>query len=336
MTVVDFHIHAVPPEVMGEAGTYGPEEVELDERSRLIRVGERTSKLSPRPLDRPYYEMYIEAQDEQGVDVSGLEITPLFYFHWVEPEIAKSFARAANDTLSGYVSHYPKRLFFMATLPMQDIAASVEEAKRAVGDLGARGLVIGTDNMAGRDLDDEALFPLYETAVELDVPIFVHPAPYNIEDQQREDKYNFSWIPGYEFRETLAVCHLIYGGVLDEFPELQVCVPHGGGTVPFLVGKLGRLVGGKGTDLGVTKSVKAQRPFEDYLHSNFYFDTFVEDERTLRFLLEVMTPDRVMFGQHTGLASTSADELTKLMAADLSDVDRAKVLGGNAMRLFKL
>lgn len=336
--IVDFHVHAIPPEVMGKAGKHGPEELSVDEETgaRIVRVGTQTSRLSPRPMDKPYYEMFIEAQERHGVDKTGLQITPLFYFYWIDPDTGAAFARSVNDTLSGYVSHYPDRLFFFATLPMQDIDASVKEAERAVRDLGAKGIVMGTDNVAGHDLDDPALFPLYEKIVDLDVPLFTHPGPYNIEDQGRPDKYNFSWIPGYEFRETMAVCHLIFGGVLDEYPDLKVCVSHGGGTVPFLVGKLERLIDKGGVSVGESTPIKAKRPFREYLRKNFYFDSFVEDGRSLELLLDVMGTDRVLFGQHTGLTSTGADELSKVKAASISDEAKAKVLGQNAVELFRL
>lgn len=338
MKIVDFHVHAIPPEVMGKAGEHGPEELECTETTRVIRVGNQTASLSPRPLDTEYYEMYIEAQDEAGVSISGLELTPLFYFNWVDAETGAAFTRAANDTLAGYVAAYPDRLFFMATLPMQDIDMALVELRRAVGELGARSVMVGTDSMGGRDLDDPYFYPLWEELVRMDVPVFTHPGPYNVENQSNTDsaKYNYDWFPGYNFRETIAVSHLIFGGVLDEFPGLKVIVPHGGGTVPFLLGKLGRMIGGKVASLGDSRAIRSKRPFEDYLHTNFYFDTFVEDARTLKFVLEVMGPDRVLFGQHTGLKATTADELSKVLAADLSKPDLEKVVSKNAMELFKL
>lgn len=135
----------------------------------------------------------------------------------------------------------------------------------------------------------------------------------------------------------MAVTHLVFGGVLDEFPRLKVCVPHGGGTTPFLAGKLSRLIGSThGSDITQGSAIKAKRPLEEYLHRNFYFDTFVEDPRSLQLVVDVMGPDRVLFGQHTGLASTTASELDHVRRLNIGSRDKEKILGENARQLFKL
>lgn len=336
--IIDFHVHAIPPEMMERAGRFGPHEVgtEADGR-RVIRIGNQTVRLSPQPDSGNYAQMFLDAQGPAGVDCTGLNISPLFYMYWTPPEAGVPFASHVNDVLAGYCAEHPDRLFFNATLPMQDIDASVAEAKRAVGRLGAKALVVGTDNLGGRDLDDEAFFPLYETVEQLGVPLFVHPGPANIEQQRvsQPDKYGSAWMPGYQIRETIAVCHLVYGGVLDAFPDLQVCVSHGGGAVPFLLGKLDRHARAT-LQTGQSVPIKASRPFDEYLQRNFYFDTFVEDSRSLRLLLEVMGPDRLLFGQHTGLSTTSSDDLSRIRAEGLSEADLAKVTGRNAAKLFQL
>lgn len=336
--IIDFHVHAIPPEMMNGAGALGPTEVgtEPDGR-RVIRIGNQTVRLSPQPQSGSYAQMFLDAQGPAGIDCTGLSISPLFYMYWTPPEVGVPFARRVNDILSGYCSEHPDRLFFLGTLPMQDVEASVAEAERAVSTLTAKALVIGTDNLGGRDLDNEAFFPLYEAVERLGVPLFVHPGPANIEQQVpgRRDKYGSAWMPGYQIRETTAVCHLIYGGVLDAFPDLQVCVSHGGGAAPFLLGKLSRHARNT-LQTGETEPIKAQLPFEDYLQRNFYFDTFVEDSNSLRLLLDVMGPDRLLFGQHTGLSTTSSDDLSRIRGTGLADEEVQKIVGGNAAKLFQL
>lgn len=329
--IIDFHNHALPPEVMGMAGKYGPEELAADEKSRTIRAASVVNVLSPRPLDKPYPYQYIDRAEAAGVDMCGIQVTPIWNFYWAEPEIVVPFVSVTNDTMAGYVKDHPDKLFFLAGLPLQDMASSLTEAERAVTQLGARALFIGTNDINGHDLDEEYFWPLYEKAVALDVPLFVHPGP-ETRVSNRNEKYAFGHIPGFEFQETIAVTHLVYGGVLDKFPELKVIISHGGGATPYLFGKLARLCSGK----RIPKDVKAQRPFEYYLQNNFYFDTFVEDQLTLKFLYDFMGPDRLLFAQHTGMANTGAAELARVQALDISSVDREKILGGNAAELFKI
>jgi len=330
--VIDFHNHALPPEVMGFAGKYGPEEIAADEKSRTIVAAGQTHVLSPRPLDKPYFHQYLDRAEAAGVDVCGLEVTPIWNFYWAESEIVVPFVREINNTLAGYVRDNPGKLFFLAGLPLQDMQCAIEEAERAVKELGAKALFIGTNDINGYDLDDEYFDPLYKKVLDLDVPIFVHPGP-DKPDPSRSDKYRFHWIPGFEFKETIAVTHLVYGGVFDRFPGLKVIVSHGGGTVPYLYGKLKRLLdGGKASP----QDAKAKKSFDHYLQNNFYFDTFVEDDLTLKFLYDFMGPERLLFAQHTGMANTGAPELARVRRMDIPESEKEMILGGNASKLFKL
>lgn len=330
--VIDFHNHALPPEVMGLAGPYGPEEIAADTTSRTIVAAGQTHVLSPRPLDKPYFHQYLDRAEAAGVDMCGIEVTPIWNFYWAEAEIIVPFVQKINDTLSGYVHKNPEKLFFLAGLPLQDMPKALVEADRAVKELGAKAFFVGTNDINGYYLDDEYFDPLYAKAVDLDVPIFVHPGP-DKPNPDDPDKYRFHWIPGFEFKETIAVNHLIYGGVLDRFPQLKVIVSHGGGTIPYLIGKVSRLLdGGKASPT----DVKAKKEYEYYLKNNFYFDTFVEDDRVLKLLYELMGPERMLFAQHTGMANTGGKELDRIRRMDIPDSEKEMILSGNATKLFKL
>ncbi|HXG36586.1 MAG TPA: amidohydrolase family protein, partial [Dehalococcoidia bacterium] len=278
---IDIHSHVIPPETIGKAGKYGPEVVR-GEGLTEVRVGEYRTTIwrnpkSPRFESAPTPEARIEGMDREGIDVMGCTISPLFYLYWAETEIGIDWSRLNNDALARYCSAFPERLFFLATLPLQDIEAGVREAERAVKQLGAKGINLGTHDIAGRNLDDEAFWPLYEKVQAYDIPIFVHPYPLGIYDPPGADKYNLSWAAGYIHGETLAVATLMLGGVFDEFPGLKVIVSHGGGSVPFQFGRLEYIA-------ETMRDVRAKKPLREYL-KNFYFDVLVHDAKARQYLV---------------------------------------------------
>ena len=335
---VDIHSHVIPPEAWGKAGPYGPEMVRDDNGGVSIRVGSwriTGGALSEPPAPTMFDPaVRIREMDEAGVDVMGVSPSPLWYLYHAESAVGVPWAQLNNDLLARFCDFAPHRLFFMALLPMGDIGASLEEIERATAELGARGVNIGTDDIAGRNLDDEYFDPIWQRLSELDIPIFLHPAPvgqsdpdFDLEAHQRRDRLGLSWTAGYVYRDTLAVCTLIFGGVLDRYPALRICVPHGGGFVPFQIGRFA-WYGER------SKAARNERPFEEYL-ANFYFDTIVHDARARRYLYEIVGADNLVVGSNwAGWDWVDGFSFAEEMSGDHDDL--AKIWGGNARRIFKL
>lgn len=324
VTKVDVHSHVFLEEMLGKAGKYGPELTE--DGYRIGNFQRRIQTDKPRGLSRAVRpEQRVEDMDQLGIDKMGVTIPPPLFFYWAEEEIATRFGALYNDALANFCRPYPDRLFFLATLPLQNIEASVEEIDRVVK-LGARGIIVGTDNIAGRELDDPALWPVYERIQQHDLPLLIHPASFRIAEQG-EDQYNLSMVTGFVGQETVAVTRLMFGGVLDEFPNLKIVVSHGGGAVPYQWGRL---------ELAARKmpGVKARRPLGDY-QANFYLDVLVHDVRARQFLVEFWGADRLVAGTNF----RGWDEIAgfdSVEELDLSTEDRQKIIGGNAVSLFKL
>ena len=335
---VDIHSHVVPPEAWGQAGAYGPEMVDDGTGGVTIRVGNwriTGGAISEPPAPTMYDPaVRIAEMDAAGVDVMGVSPSPLWYLYHAEPEIGIPWAQLINDLLAKFCAHDPRRLFFMALLPMGDIPASLEELDRATGELGARGVNIGTDDIAGRNLDDEAFDPIWERLSQAGIPVFLHPAPlglsdpdYDPEEARRRDRLGLSWTAGYVYRETLAVCTLIFGGVLDRFPKLRVCVPHGGGFIPFQIGRFA-WYGER------SPAARNERPFEDYLTS-FYFDTIIHDARARRYLYEIVGADNLIVGSNwAGWDWVDGFAFAEDMTDDPDEL--ARIMGGNAREIFDL
>ena len=327
---VDIHSHVTSPDIIGKAGKYGPERT-IDAEGRVtFRVGPYESRsepgkgLIPNPQG-PNPVARLAGMDEKGIDVMGVTVSPLCYLYWAEPEIGIPFASVVNNSLAKFCSVNPDRLFFIPTVPLQDIDASLKEFDRAVA-MGGKGVSIGTDNIAGRGLDDETMLPLFERVAKSDLPIFLHPYPSGIESGAI-DRYNLSWITGYVHQETVAFCHLTFGGVLDRFPDLKICIPHGGGMVPYQFGRL---------DYAMQRmpDVKATKPLREYLR-NFYFDTVIHDLAARRYLLDFMGADNLLVGSNY-LGWDAVDGFKMIDELSLSENDHRKIAGENAARLFKL
>jgi aminocarboxymuconate-semialdehyde decarboxylase len=238
--MIDVHAHVVLGGVMGCAGHYGPELGVGPEGRPRFRVGGYVLD-GVSYADSPFMDVgrRLALNDHLGIDLQVLSPNPLTYFHHIEPDIAANFCRWHNNELAKVVASHPDRLRGFAQLPMQDLAESTRELRRAVTDLGLLGAYIGTD--FGTDFDDERLDPLWATAVELNVPIFIHPAPAGIDGPLRDSrlrKFDLDLSLGFLYEETLAVATLVYGGVLDRHAGLDICVSHGGGAAAFMQGRL--------------------------------------------------------------------------------------------------
>jgi aminocarboxymuconate-semialdehyde decarboxylase len=282
--MIDVHAHVVLEGVMGTAGPYGPEMLECGDRP-AFRVGDYILEgVSYRGTPFLDVDLRLEAMEERGITFQVLSPNPLTYLHHAPAEIAVPFCRRHNELLVDLIAHAPDRLGGLAALPAQDVGAAVAELERAVG-RGLLGAAIGTD--PGRNLDDPALDALYAACGRLDVPLFLHPSPSGIDNPVRDarlGRFDLELVVGFAAEETLAVATLIYGGVLDRHPALDVCLTHGGGATPFL---FGRMQAAARARAWAPPELKADGAFEERLR-RLWFDTLLHDERALGFLADVV------------------------------------------------
>lgn len=297
--MIDVHAHTVLPGVMGCAGHYGPELGTGPEGRPRFRVGGYV-------LDGVSYEgspfMDVDARlalnDHLGIDQQLLSPNPLTYFHHIEADVAAEFSRWHNDELAAVVAGHPDRFLGAAQLPMQDPERAAAELRRAVGDMGLVAAYVGTD--FGIDIDDERLDVLWGAAVELDVPIFLHPAPWGIDGPLRDERirrFDLDLSIGFMYEETVAIAGLIYGGVLDRHPDLDVCVSHGGGASAYMLGRL--------EHQGRTRPWAREAPVDFAAGlQRLWFDNHLHDDDALALLERKVGGDRIVVG--TNLAGWDA------------------------------
>ena len=268
----------------------------------------------------------ITMMDDVGIDVQMLSLMqPMVY--WAPPALGLELSQVYNDACSAAHLQYPQRFYGLAMAPLQAPELALREIERAAKLPGLRGLMMATA-VNGRNLDDKALFPVYAKCAELGWPIFPHPiAPLGGE---RMRSYNMSNLLGNPVEIGVAAACLIYGGVLEAYPKLDVMLPRAGGNLPFGIGRYDR-------NAEVFPALKGmKRPPSAYLR-RFYCDTIIENAQVLTALVKLMGADRIVFG--TDYASANGDKRPVEFIEGLSDLsaaERAEILGGTAARLFRI
>jgi aminocarboxymuconate-semialdehyde decarboxylase len=208
---------------------------------------------------------------------------------------------------------------------MQDPPAAAAELRYAVESLGFRGAMIDT-NVQRRPLGDAALDPFWRAAMDLGVPVILHP--YVIEPVGRFDRYYLHNLVGYPFETTLAACDLVFGGTLDRMPELAVVLVHGGGFLPYQLGRFD-----KGHRVRAEARASGAGPASAYTR-RFYYDSLTHSARSLKFLCETVGADRVLLGSDFPFPLGEREPVGAVRDACLGEAAEAAVLGANAARLF--
>lgn len=288
-------------------------------------------------------ELHLKLMEERGYDMQIVSQPPFTQVHDQAPYLAIAQAKAFNDSMAKGVEEAKGKFRFVASLPLNDIPASVAEMKRAVTDLGAIGAMLNVDisrRGTGPTNDEEYWFPVYEQACKLDVPLFVHPGSSAL---PRHQKYSLALHLGFLFGETEFITTFIYGQVFEKFPSLKILVSHGGGAVPY---HLGRFQASTEPDLKGGK--KARIPIEGTFLTNLrkmHFDTCMYSQEGIECLIKVVGASQCLFGTECpgmGMArrpdGRSYDNVEDYInnISWLTDAERQGIFSGNAIKLFKL
>src|SRR2546428_4337286 len=272
-------------------------------------------------------DLRLKAMDKAGFDDHAPSLTaPIGSF--ADGPTGTRLARAVNDAMDAAHTAFPDRFVGCATLPMQDPPAAAAELDRVRTLRGIRGIYLGT-NINNRELSDPVFAPIWERCQAARLPVLLHPLNV-IGLGTRLSRFYLNNFLGNPFDTAIAAAHLVFGGVLDRFPKLEVCLPHAGGAMPYLMGRLthGQRVRPE------TKGV-AKKPFEAYLR-RFTYDTIAHSPHLLRFLVDTVGADRVMLGSDYCFDmgyQRPVDVVTK--HAKLSRTDQRRILGATAARLLR-
>lgn len=327
--VVDVHAHALVPEVFAlVAGQPGLAE---EQANQLRTFGTESMEVNARLGAGPYVPLLTDmaartaVMDRAGVDVQAVSVTPLQFYYWAEPGLAREIVSTVNGHLAGLAQRHPDRVVGLGTVALQHPGLAAEQLRHAVTTLGLRGVEISS-TAAGRDFSDPFFAPFWEAAAALGAFVFVHPWGCSL--HERIDRFYLGNVIGQPIETTVALSHLIFGGVLDRHPGLVVCGAHGGGYLPQYIGRADHAY-----DVRPESRTMARRPSE-YL-PQLYFDSLVYRPDPLRQIVAVAGAGQVLLGTDYPFDMSVEDPVQRLDGLpELTAQERAAISGGTAARLL--
>jgi aminocarboxymuconate-semialdehyde decarboxylase len=325
--LIDVHAHWYPPEwvaLMEREGDANGAKIGRNQRGNVTATIPNLSvSFQPQYID---IETRLASMDKAGVAVHALSLTQPMAF-WALPAFGLKLCQTFNDACVAVHKKYPDRFVGLAMLPMQDTALAVQEFDRVASLPGIRGIYMAT-HINGRNLDQKDFWPVYARCEERGLPILLHPV--NPVGADRMGGYHLRNFIGNPTDTAIAAASLIFGGVLEAHPKLDIVLPHAGGVLPILIGRW---------DHGATVRAEVKdlkHPPSHYLR-RFHYDTVAHSTAILTNLVRQVGADRVVAGTDFPADMSDVDPVRTVESlTELSSADRELILRGNAARLLRL
>ncbi len=331
---IDVHAHYVPRRIIEVLETRGADygisvvgQPPACEQCLHFAYGLRVRPFLARIVEDE--RVRIDSFTATGIDRQILSMWTDIFGYGLPADQGAAWHRLMNDCLADMCDKHPRHFSWLASGAMQDPARAARELERCVRERGAVGGVVSA-NVEDVNLGELELDEFWSAAVALGVPILIHsaqPAPV-----PRSRRYALNQVVQYTYDTTLTVGSLIWAGVLDRFPTLDLILPHGGGTVPYLIGRFDCMHARM--DKAASRNAATQPP-SAYLR-RFHYDTIVHNPRVLRFLADSVAVDRLLIGSDDPFPPGDRDPLQSLRAAGFTDDERRMIEETNPRRLFRL
>lgn len=327
---IDVHHHYVPQGLLEEAKKHGKTlGVELSQTgegaSALSFAGGPKFVLHP---NLPVVDHRLKMMQDSKLAMAALEAHTATLGYRLTGEQGETWCRIYNEGIKELIQMHPDRFVGMASVPLQDPPRAAKVLEHAVRDLKLSGGYIGT-NVNGQYYNSNDFDPLWKKAEELDALVVMHPE--DVAGAEKMGPYGLRQICGNPADSALALGYMTYSGVFDRFPNLKLCVLHGGGFFPY---HLGRFDQGFAVRMGA-RAPQAKSPPSAYL-KNLYFDNMVYRVETVAYLKQIAGADHIMVGTDYPYNLGDWKAVDKIEALDCPESEKQAMLEGNAKRLLKL
>ena len=328
---IDVHAHFVPPEILetlkSKGQNFGVDLVETEPGCHCCRFEDGLTI-------RPFFDgllnvdARIAGMDRQGIDRQILTLWTDIFGYQLPGAKGREWHMVMNDCLARLCEAHAERFWWMASAPLQDAALAAAELERCMS-AGALGVIVSA-NVEERNLGDCELDEFWAACVALSAPVFIHPTQTSPPERAR--RYALNQICAYTYDTTLTVGSMISAGVLDKHPGLELILSHGGGALPYLIGRFDRMH--HAADRSVTKTV-AQRPPSAYL-PEFHYDTILHDGAALRYLRDLVGIERMLLGTDEPFPPGDPDPLATLRDAGFDAEEIRRIAEENPRALFSI
>ena len=299
-------------------------ETSANERSREInhQNGMRTRSQGSSPEKR------IEDMDRMGIDIQAISPAPRQTYYGADADLGLEASRAVNDFIADICGRFPDRFVGLGTVPLQAPELAIGELERLHKSLGFRGIEIMT-HVAGEDLSAERFRKIFARCEELGLVVFMHPDGFT--EATRLTNHYFNNVIGNPLDSTVALHHLIFGGVLAGYPNLKLVVAHGGGFLPAYSGRIDHAASARPDCCELIHRMPST-----YL-KRVHFDALVYTHHQLEYLVEEYGADHILMGTDYPADMGEVDPIGFIEGASgLHDAERRAILGRNAARLLDL
>jgi aminocarboxymuconate-semialdehyde decarboxylase len=326
---IDVHAHMLPEETIRLLGKESPRVAPRLTHDNGVAIMEIAGKVVQRPMPPEIYDLDLRLRDmdRHGVTMQLVAATVHTFFYDEDAALGCACAALQNDQIAAIVNRHPARFLGLATLPLQDPRGAADELKRAMTSLGLRGAQIGS-NVNGKNLDDPTLEPVWAVANELHAFFLIHPHGEIMPGDRLKAYYMRNFV-GLPFETTIAGAALVFGGVLERFPDITFCLCHGGGFVPYQAGRFIHA-------WQVRAEPKTRlKEAPDASLRRLYYDTIVHSPRALQFLIDAVGADHVLLGSDYPFDMGNLDCVARVEALRLPQSVRDTVLGQRAAQLLQ-
>lgn len=329
MKKIDIHTHIMPEKIPNWFDKFGYGDfIHLDHHkpccARMMKGDKFFREIESNcwePKDR------IIDMSATDVDIQVLSTIPVLFNYWAKPAEGLETSRFFNDHICSCVTHYPDKFIGLGTVPLQDVDMAIKEMERCVKELKMPGIEIGS-NINQLNLSDQKFDPFWEAAQELNCSIFIHP--WEMMGENEMMKYWLPWLVGMPAETARAICSLIFGGVMEKYPNLKFAFAHGGGSFPATVGRVEHGWKVRPDLCAIDNPINPR----DYL-GKFWVDSLVHDEVSFDVLMKTVGEDKICVGSDYPfpLGEHRPGELVESM--DIPVEIKQKIMFENAMNWLK-